>query len=128
MTVWISKTVILAIHDEQLAEHGGTDGMRDENALDSALARAQQLESYGGQNADIATLAAAYGFDIARNHAFLDANKRTSSVVTRTFLRLNGYDFTADQAGRLQIWEQIGAGSITEQEIADWIRANIAKR
>ena len=128
MTVWVSKLVVLAIHDEQLAEHGGAAGLRDLGALESALDRVKNLEAYGGNDVDIAALAAAYAIGIARNHAFLDGNKRTSSVATRMFLRLNGFDFTADQATRLAIWERIAAGALTETDLANWIRVNIAKK
>jgi death-on-curing protein len=127
VTDWVTKAVVLAIHDEQLAEHGGLPGIRDINLLESVLARPQHLEAYGDPPPDIAALAAAYAFGIARNHAFADGNKRTSAVVTRTFLVLNGHDTTADELTRLRVWERLGDGSMSEQECAEWLRANIAK-
>jgi len=127
VTDWVAKAVVLAIHDEQLAEHGGRPGIRDINLLESALARPQHLQTYGDPPPDIAALAAAYAFGIARNHAFVDGNKRTSYVVTRTFLVLNGYDVTADEVTRLEIWTRLGDGSMNEQDLSEWLRSNIAK-
>ena len=127
MTDWVAKAVVLAIHDEQLAEHGGHPGIRDINLLESALAHPQHLQTYGDPPPDIAALAAAYAFGIARNHAFVDGNKRTSYVVTRTFLVLNGYDVTADEVTRLEIWTRLGDGSMNEQDLSEWLRSNIAK-
>ena len=127
MTDWVAKAVVLAIHDEQLAEHGGRPGIRDINLLESALARPQHLQTYGDPPPDIAALAAAYAFGIARNHVFVDGNKRTAYVVTRTFLVLNGYDVTADEVTRLEIWTRLGDGSVDEEEIAEWLRSNIAR-
>jgi death-on-curing protein len=122
---WVIKAVVLAIHDEQLAEHGGLSGTRDIGLLESALARPQNLAAYG--NPDIAALAAAYAFGIAKNHAFVDGNKRTSSVVTSTFLALNGYDIIADDLTRLDVWIKLGEGKMTEEELVIWLRSNIAK-
>lgn len=116
---------MLAIHDQQIAEHGGLSGIRDFSLLESALARSENPAAYGAP--DVADLAAAYAFGIVRNRAFLDGNKRTSSVVTGIFLLLNGYDFTADEAARLPIWVAVGEGKTTENELADWVRANIKK-
>lgn len=118
---------MLAIHDELIAEHGGLPGIRDIALLDSALARPQSLEAYANPSPDIASLAAAYAFGIAKNHAFADGNKRTSSVVTRTFLIINDYDTTADEATRLDMWMQLSADQMTEEQFANWLRANITK-
>jgi death on curing protein len=127
VTEWITTPVVLAIHDEQIAEHGGLPGIRDITLLESALARPRQLQVYANPKPDLAALAAAYAFAIAKNHAFLDGNKRTSYVVTRTFLVLNGYDLMADDVTRLRVWEQLGEGSPTEDECAEWLRSNIIK-
>jgi death-on-curing protein len=127
VTDWVSTPVVLAIHDEQIAEHGGLAGLRDVTLLEWALARPQQLQAYGDPAPDIAAVAAAYAFAIAKNHAFLDGNKRTSYVVTRTFLVLNGYDVTADDSTRLRVWEQFGGGRMGEDECAEWLRSNIVK-
>jgi death on curing protein len=124
---WVSEAVVLAIHDEQLAEHGGVAGVRDLNALHSALARPQQLLAYGDPAPDIAALAAAYAFALARNHPFVDGNKRTSYVASVTFLVLNGYDLKTNEAMRVEIWTGLGGGSITEDQLADWLRAHINK-
>ncbi len=126
MIDWITKAVVLAIHEEQLAEHGGLNGVCDIATLESALARPQQLQAYGDKP-DIADLAAAYGFGIARSQAFIDGNKRTSYVVTVTFLLLNGYDPASNEASGLQTWERLGEGTLSETEFAAWLRENIAK-
>jgi death-on-curing protein len=125
VTRWVALSAVLAIHEEQLAEHGGLDGIRDRGLLESALHRPRDLRSYGQPN--LADLAAAYAFGIARNHPFLDGNKRTSAVVTRLFLRLNGHDLDATQAERLAIWVALGAGETTEQALADWMRSRLVK-
>lgn len=120
---------MLAIHDQQIAEHGGPNGIRDLPVLESSLARPENLAFYG-PDADIAALAASYAFGIAAKQAFYDGNKRTSAVVTRTFLLLNGYDVipSASEAVRLSIWVRVGDGSLNEEQLADWLRANIAKK
>ena len=115
MTRWVALSAVLAIHEEQLAEHGGLDGIRDRGLLESALHRPRDLQNYG--QPDLADLAAACAFGIARNHPFLDGNKRTSAVVTRLFLRLNGHDVDATQAERLAVWLALGAGETTEQAL-----------
>jgi death-on-curing protein len=126
VTEWVIKAVVLAIHDAQIAEHGGLNGIRDCPTLESSLARPQNLLAYGDPPPDIAALAASYAFGIASKQVFIDGNKRTSAVVTRTFLKLNGYDFTADEATRLHIWKSIGEGAMSEEELVVWIRNNIA--
>ena len=125
MTRWVALSAVLAIHEEQLAEHGGLDGIRDRGLLESALHRPRDLQNYG--QPDLADLAAAYAFGIARNHPFLDGNKRTSAVVTRLFLRLNGHDLDATQAERLAVWLALGAGEMTEQALADWMRSRLVR-
>ncbi|MDQ4060013.1 MAG: type II toxin-antitoxin system death-on-curing family toxin [Pseudomonadota bacterium] len=120
---WVATAVVLAIHDAQIAEHGGSPGLRDQGLLESALARPQNLAAYG--QPDLAALAAAYAFGIARNHPFVDGNKRVSAVVSRLFLRLNGHDIAADQATRLQVWLGLAAGRISEEDLAGWFREHI---
>jgi len=120
---WVAQSVVLAIHDEQLAEHGGGTGLRDAGLLESALARPQNLVAYG--DPDIAALAAAYAFGIAKNHPFVDGNKRTSYVISRLFLRLNGYDVTAPEAERLRVWLALAAGETGEETLIKWFQANI---
>jgi death on curing protein len=129
VTEWIAQAVVLAIHEQQINEHGGLHGIRDLPVLEASLSRPQTLVAYGYPAPDIAALAACYGYGLARRQAFLDGNKRTSSVVTRTFLKLNGYDYagSVDDATRLKIWERLGDGSMSEEALAEWIRANIVK-
>ena len=128
MTEWVSLAEALAIHDAQLAEHGGSAGVRDMTVLESALARPQQLQAYGDPAPDLARLAAALAFGIARNHAFVDGNKRTSLVATQTFLILNGVDLQATHAEKVEIWTDIGAGKMDEDAIAEWIRKHLEKK
>jgi len=120
--IWISKELTLAIHSRQLAEHGGQDGVRDEGLLESALARARQLFAYTDPTPDTATLAAAYAFGLARNHPFIDGNKRTAYVVCRTFLILNGNDISGDLAERYTIFLGLAEGSVSESGLASWLR------
>lgn len=125
MTEWVAKSVALAIHEEQIAEHGGATGIRDDALLESALARPQNLAAYG--QPDLAALAASYAYGIARNHPFVDGKKRTSYVVTRLFLRLNGRDIGADESSRVQVWLALAGGELTEEQLADWLRSHLKK-
>jgi len=125
VTRWVTKSVVLAIHEQQIAEHGGTAGVRDIGLLESALARPQNLAAY--TEPDIAAMAAAYGFGVARNHPFLDGNKRTSYVVTFSFLRLNGIDVRADEATKLDLWLRLASGDVTEEQLAEWLRSHSVK-
>lgn len=118
--VWIRQEVLLAIHSEQLAEHGGLPGVRDANGLASATARAQQLAHYG--TPDAAHLAAAYGFGIARNHPFIDGNKRTAFVAVELFLACNGVELKADDADCVLTMLGVVAGDISETDFAAWLR------
>ena len=120
--VWIERSVILAIHETQLAEHGGGNGIRDFNLLESALARPMNLAAYG--EPDAPALAAAYGYGISRNHAFIDGNKRTGFVAAELFLRLNGYQLAAGDADCVLTMLSVAAGDITEDEFATWLRAH----
>jgi death-on-curing protein len=122
---WIELDVVLAIHDEQLAEHGGQPGVRDPGLLESALGRPRNQFAYG--DTSIARLAASYAFGISRNHPFLDGNKRTSLVVAELFLELNGYKLTASDAHCVTTFLQLAAGDLTEDELAEWIATNSAK-
>jgi death-on-curing protein len=125
--IWISKELAIAIHQRQLAEHGGADGVRDEGLLDSALDRARQRFAYEDPTPSMPVLAAAYAFGIARNHAFIDGNKRTAYVVCRTFLILNGFDLTAEPIDRYRTFLDLAAGSLSEPELAIWLTEH-AKR
>ena len=121
--VWIATEVALAAHAEQLAEHGGGDGIRDSGMLDSAMARPQNLAQYG--EPDAAALAAAYAFGIARNPPFTDGNKRTAAVVSETFLMLNGYALGATDAELVVAFVALAAGELGEDELADWFRQHL---
>lgn len=120
--VWIDLEVVLAIHDEQLAEHGGQVGVRDRGLLESAMARPQNQFAYGEHV--LPRLAASYAFGISRNHPFLDGNKRTSLVVAELFLELNGLDLTARDADCVTTFLALAAGDLTEEELAEWIAAH----
>ena len=122
--VWIDLEVVLAIHDEQLAEHGGQPGVRDRGLLESAITRPRNQFAYGEQS--LSRLAASYAFGISRNHPFLDGNKRTSLVVAELFLALNGSDLTATDTECVTTFLQLAAGDLTEEELADWITAHSA--
>lgn len=123
---WLEESVVIAIHDAQLAEHGGIGGLRDEGLLRSALARPQNLLAYG-DSPDVGDLAAAYGFGLARNHAFLDGNKRTAFVAMEAFLDLNGYALAADDRDCIATFERLAAGQIDEADLAAWIRTRITR-
>ena len=122
--VWIDKPLALAIHDRQLAEHGGSGGVRDETLLDSALARPQQVHAYGDPAPDIAALAASLAFGVARNHPFVDGNKRTAFVVSATFLLLNGRDLDATEVEVVETFLKLASGDLAELDLAAWFRAN----
>jgi death-on-curing protein len=122
--VWIEFDVVLAIHDEQLAEHGGQTGVRDPGLLESALGRPRNQFAYGEPS--ITRLAASCAFGISRNHPFLDGNKRTSLVVAELFLELNGYGLTASDVQCVTTFLQLAAGDLTEDQLAEWISANSA--
>lgn len=122
---WISAAFALAVHDRQLAEHGGSTGVRDAGMLASALARPQQLLAYGGPDVDIPALAAAYAYGIARNHPFVDGNKRTAYVVCRAFMTLNGWDFVDQLADRYPVFLGLAAGEVDEDELAAWLRERV---
>lgn len=124
--LWLSQAVVVAVHDSQLAEHGGGAGVRDQNLLESALARPENLAAYG--EPDACDLAAAYGFGISRNHAFIDGNKRTGFVAAEMFLLLNGYDLIVDDARCAITMLAVAAGEITEAEFATWIRQHAVKK
>lgn len=122
--IWIEREFVILAHKRQLAEHGGTDGIRDEGLLDSALARPQNVFAYG-DNPDIADLAAAYAFGIAKNHAFLDGNKRTALVVAVSFLNRNGSDFDAPLPEVYTQFLGLAEGSVSEEELAAWLRERL---
>ena len=121
--MWLRQDVVLALHDEQIAEHGGLSGIRDLALVESALGRTLNLAAYG--NPDAADLAAAYAFGLARNHPFSDGNKRTAAVVALTFLLLNGVQFEITEAELVVMILALAAGDLSEDEVARWFRDHI---
>ena len=122
--IWVTADLAIAIHKRQLAEHGGADGVRDMGLLESAIGRPRHLFAYSDPTPDIPSLAASYAFGVARNHAFIDGNKRTAYVVCRTFLLLNGFDLTASKEQRYQTFLDLAAGTFTEQQLAAWLTSH----
>ncbi|MBL0151794.1 MAG: type II toxin-antitoxin system death-on-curing family toxin [Ideonella sp.] len=123
---WLDRRMLVLLHDESLAMHGGASGIRDEGLLESALARANNLVSYG--EPDLAALAACYGFGLAKNHPFVDGNKRAAFLAVGLFLGLNGHRLTASQAEATVAVFSLAAGEIDELTFAAWLRERIAPR
>lgn len=123
---WVDKRALLLLHGESLAEHGGGEGVRDEGLLDSALARPLNLLAY--EKPDFAQLAASYGFGLAKNHAFVDGNKRAAFLAVGLFLYLNGYRLQTSQADATLTVLALAAGDISEEQFAAWIRVHAVKK
>lgn len=121
---WLEERTVRLSHSRQLAEHGGIPGIRDENMLLSALARPQQLWSCGSPPPDLCQLAASYAYGLAKNHPFLDGNKRTSAIACETFLILNGRCFLIGEEEKYPMYLALAAGEVSEEEFAAWLRAN----
>lgn len=121
---WVGEATALALHDRQLAEHGGPSGIRDAGLFQSALARPLNQWAHGED--DLCTLAAAYAFGMARNHPFTDGNKRTAWVVARLFLRKNGISLTYGEHEAIRTVQALAAGDLSETELADWFRTHLA--
>ena len=115
-----------AVHVDQVREHGGLPGIRDENALESALARPRQKWAYGNER-DLATLAAAYGFGLVRNHPYRDGNKRMGFLAIATFLGVNGHELDATDADVITHMIGLAAGNLSEDDLAAWIRAHVKR-
>jgi death-on-curing protein len=128
MITWVERAFALAIHDRQLSEHGGQPGVRDEGLLDSALARPQQLHAYGQPPPDLAALAAGLAFGLARNHPFLDGNKRTAAVACEAFIVLNGGQLLATDLELYPMYLALSEGSLAEADFAAWLRRHIRTR
>lgn len=122
---WIDPQAVALIHAEQLAAHGGQDGVRDAGLLDSALNRAKNLWAFTSPKPDVATLAASLAFGIAKNHPFLDGNKRTAWVVCRLMLLLNGADVVATQQEKYEAVLTLAAGDLSEQDFTQWLRDHL---
>lgn len=125
--VWVRDDVVRAIHLRLLAEHGGSEGIRDAGLLDSALARPNNLWAYSDAKPDLAVLAASYAFGIVKNHPFVDANKRTGLVVLRLFLLLNGQDLDASQEEKYVTFLSLASGTLDERGLADWVRPRLRR-
>ncbi len=123
---WISRQALCLLHDESVAEHGGAPGLRDEGLLESALARPLNLAAYG--EPDVFELAAAYGVGLAKNHAFVDGNKRAAFLAVGLFLALNGYRLQTTQADATLTMFAVAAGSLDEPAFAVWLRQHCIKR
>ena len=119
--VWVMPELVLAVHQMLVAEHGGLPGIRDQSLLDSALARPQQKAAYESE-ASIFELAAAYSYGLARNHPFVDGNKRIALTVAAVFLELNGFTLNAPEAEAVIMYQQLAAGELEEDELAKWLR------
>ena len=122
--VWVHAEALILLHDESLAEHGGAAGIRDRGLFESALARPVNLALY--EQPDVFDLAASYAHGLAKNHPFVDGNKRTAAVVAETFLVLNGYAFNATDAELVVAVLALAAGELSEEELADWFRGHLA--
>jgi death-on-curing protein len=128
---WVEKEVVLAMHDQLLADYGGSEGILSMGGLEGALGRPQNLASYGDPEPDIADLAAVYAVGIAKAHAFVDANKRTAWATARTFLLLNGYGLNLteiDRAAVVALMENVARGKVDETTLAPWFHARLASR
>jgi death-on-curing protein len=125
MIVWLDKALVLAIHDRQLAEHGGSSGLRDQGLLESALARPQQLHAYGEPTPDLADLAASLAHGLARNHPFIDGNKRTAAVCCETFIELNGASLAAEDVDMFVRFLALAEGKLGAEKFAAWLRAHL---
>ena len=126
MIVWLEKTLTLAIHERQIAEHGGTQGVRDDTLVESALAKPRQMHSYGNPAPDLADLAAALAYGLARNRPFLDGNKQTAAVACETFLLLNGIALVVDDAELYPQYLALAEGRLTAEQFAAWLRPRCA--
>lgn len=122
---WIRTDLVYAVHEVQLARHGGLDGIRDQNVVESALARPRQLDEYGKPKPDAADLAAAYAYGLARNHGFSDGNKRTAWVIARVFLADNGINLKFGQLDAIHTMEAVASGAVDEKQLAEWFRQRI---
>lgn len=125
---WVQRDVVFAIHDKQLAIHGGLSGIRDLNAIESALHRAANLHTYGNPPPDAAGLAAAYIYGLATSHGFSDGNKRTAWVIGRLFLALNGVQLIFNEIDAINFMLAVAAGQLTEPQVADWIRQRLVSK
>ena len=125
---WMQFAWVTAIHADQIKQHGGSPGIRDKGLIQSALMRPKQLWSYQEETVDLCALAASYGYGIAKNHGFIDGNKRVSFQIMYVFLGLNGFRIIAEEVEVVKIIMELAAGELNEQELADWLRLHIQPR
>lgn len=125
--IWITSELATAIHHRQLAEHGGAEGVRDAGLLESALNRPRHQFAYETPTPDVPRLAASYAFGVAKNHPFIDGNKRTAAVVCETFLNLNGWELTASDAELYPVYLALAAGEMEEEAFAKWLAGHVQK-
>lgn len=125
LITWVEKPLVLAVHERQLAEHGGTSGVRDEKLLESALVRPRQLFAYGDPTPDLADLAASLAFGLARNHPFVDGNKRTAAVACETFVMLNDGVLEADNVELYPLYIALAEGKLRARDFAAWLRRRV---
>lgn len=121
---WLRREILDEVHDDQLRQHGGLPGLRDENALESALARPKNRWSYEPESLDLFDLAAAYGFGLSNSHPYTDANKRVAFLAMYLFLGLNDFDLDATQVQVVEVMLQLASGSLQEGELAEWLRTH----
>jgi death on curing protein len=126
--IWVQQRVVIAAHEESLAEHGGPTGIRDLGMLESALARPKNLFAYSETEPSLGRMAAAYAFGITANHPFVDGNKRTAFITSMTFLLLNGIRISADKAETYLTFYGLAEGSVSEEQLAEWFVLNQVKR
>ena len=119
---WVRRDLVYAVHDVQLARYGGLAGLRDQNSVESALSRPEQLHTYGQPPPDAAQLAAAYAYGLARNHGFSDGNKRTAWVVARVFLADNDIQLAFSEIDAIHTMQAVASGALDEQQLAAWFR------
>ncbi len=124
---WLDRSVLDGFHYEQICEHGGAHGLRDEGLLESALNRPKQLWEYGDPKPDVCAMAAAYAFGLAKNHPFFDGNKRTAAIACEVFLILNGYQFTIGEVEKYPHYLALAAGEHSEESFLVWLRAHTEK-
>lgn len=125
LIAWVDTRLALAIHERQLAEHGGSSGVRDEKLLESALARPQHVHAYGSPSPDLAELAASLAFGLARHHPFVDGDKRTAAVCCGVFLAINNIELAADDSALYPEYYALAEGKLTEADFAAWLRAHL---
>jgi len=126
-TVWVEKSALLVLHEHSIMRHGGSRGIRDEGLLESALARPQNLLAYV-ENVSLAQIGASYAFGLAKNHPFVDGNKRAAFGALGISLKANGWNLTAPQAEAALTILRVAAGAMTEEELAAWIENNLVRR